>query len=73
MVDEEERAILAFIAHGRRIDEIARLQNATVETTIARLETARRKLSAINVMHAVLIAYRNDMFDTKHPDDSPTR
>jgi LuxR family transcriptional regulator, quorum-sensing system regulator SinR len=57
-ITKREIEALEWVAHGKKLAEIAPLMGISVETVKAHLDSARYKLQALNRLHAVAKALR---------------
>ncbi len=58
-----EREVLAWVARGKSAWEIGEILDITKRTVDEHVQTAVRKLGAINRAHAVALAIRDDVID----------
>jgi LuxR family transcriptional regulator, quorum-sensing system regulator BjaR1 len=58
-----EREVLAWVARGKSASEIGEILHITKRTVDEHVQTAARKLGAMNRTHAVAIAIRDGIIE----------
>lgn len=58
-----ELEVLAFLSQGARLTDVARMRGVTFYTVRQHARSARDKLAAKNLPHAVAIALRHGLID----------